>query len=106
MRLAALGYFGHMWELYAMWAWFLVFFVATGASSGSGAAYATFAVIGVGAIGCYVGGVVGDRIGHAESAALMLAVLRHAGAHDRAALLCAEVARPDRRACVGLHGGG
>ena len=73
VRLAALGYFGHMWELYAMWAWFLVFFVATGASSGAGAAYATFAVIGVGAIGCYVGGVIGDRIGHAESAALMLA---------------------------------
>ena len=25
VRLASLGYFGHMWELYAMWSWFLVF---------------------------------------------------------------------------------
>jgi MFS family permease len=72
VRLAALGYFGHMWELYAMWAWFLVFFAATGAG-GRGAAYATFAVIGIGAVGCYAGGVIGDRIGRAESAAVMMA---------------------------------
>ena len=25
VRLASLGYFGHMWELYAAWTWFLVF---------------------------------------------------------------------------------
>jgi MFS family permease len=73
VRLAALGYFGHMWELYAMWAWFLVFFRAT-VGDGAGAAYATFAVIGIGALGCYVGGVLGDRIGRAQSAAAMMAV--------------------------------
>ncbi len=72
VRLAALGYFGHMWELYAMWAWFLVFFRAT-VTGGSSAAYAAFAVIGVGAVGCYAGGVLGDRIGRAESAAVMMA---------------------------------
>jgi MFS family permease len=72
VRLAALGYFGHMWELYAMWAWFLVFFRAT-VAGGSSAAYASFAVIGIGAVGCYAGGVLGDRIGRAESAAVMMA---------------------------------
>jgi MFS family permease len=72
VRLASLGYFGHMWELYAMWGWFLVFFRAT-VDGGSAAALAAFSVIGIGAIGCYVGGVIGDRIGKAESAALMMA---------------------------------
>ena len=73
VRLASLGYFGHMWELYAMWAWFLVFFSAVG-SGGRGAAYATFAVIGVGALGCWAGGVLGDRWGRPETTAAMMAV--------------------------------
>lgn len=68
--LTSVGYFGHMWELYAMWAWFLVFFrsslEARGTPSGTGAAAATFAVIGVGALGCYAGGVLGDRWGRAR----------------------------------------
>ena len=62
VRLASLGYFGHMWELYAMWAWFLVFFAAV-AADGKAAAYATFAVIGAAAMGCWVGGLLGDRWG-------------------------------------------
>jgi MFS family permease len=73
VRLASLGYFGHMWELYAMWAWFLVFF-ATVATDGRAAAYATFAVIGAGAAGCWVGGVLGDRWGRPETTATMMAV--------------------------------
>ena len=73
VRLASLGYFGHMWELYAMWAWFLVFFAAV-ASDGSAAAYATFAVIAAGAVGCWVGGVLGDRWGRPETTAAMMAV--------------------------------
>lgn len=68
--LTSLGYFGHMWELYAMWAWFLVFFRASLAESasrdGAFAAAATFAVIGVGAVGCYAGGILGDRWGRAR----------------------------------------
>ena len=73
VRLASLGYFGHMWELYAMWAWFLVFFGAV-ASDGSAAAYATFAVIAAGAAGCWVGGVLGDRWGRPETTVAMMAV--------------------------------
>ena len=71
VRLASLGYFGHMWELYAMWAWFLVFFRAAH-DGGSAAAYATFAAIGIGSIGCYVGGVLGDNWGRPQTAALMM----------------------------------
>ena len=55
VRLASLGYFGHMWELYAMWAWFLVFATDTLFASPTAAALTTFAVIGVGALGCVAG---------------------------------------------------
>jgi MFS family permease len=78
VRLASLGYFGHMWELFAMYAWFVVFFsdelVDSGASAGSTAAYATFAVIAVGGLGCWVGGVLGDRWGRTKTTALMMSV--------------------------------
>ncbi len=67
-----------MWELYAMWAWFAVFFgaslAAEGEGSASGAALATFAVIGIGGIGCWVGGLLGDRWGRTSTTALMMAL--------------------------------
>ena len=76
--LASLGYFGHMWELYAMWAWFLVFaraaLAAQGASGDSTASIVTFAVIATGALGCVVGGVLGDRWGRTLTTALMMAL--------------------------------
>jgi MFS family permease len=78
VRLASFGYFGHMWELFAMYAWFLVFFsdglVARGAPIGSAAAYATFAVIAVGGLGCWAGGILGDRWGRTRTTAAMMAV--------------------------------
>jgi MFS family permease len=78
VRLASFGYFGHMWELFAMYAWFLVFFseqlIAEGARVGSAAAYATFAVIGIGSLGCWVGGILGDRWGRTRTTAAMMAV--------------------------------
>jgi MFS family permease len=66
VRLANLGYFGHMWELYAMWAWMPVMIRASLAARGSQPALAevaSFMVIGAGALGCVGAGLLADRIG-------------------------------------------
>lgn len=79
VRLASFGYFGHMWELYAMWAWFALFYadVLTAANVGNAralAGFATFAVIGIGALGCWFGGVLGDRWGRTRTTSLAMVV--------------------------------
>jgi MFS family permease len=79
VRLASLGYFGHMWELYAMWAWFVTFYTAVLTAHGDtapvrGAAFATFAVIAAGGVGCWVGGILGDRWGRTRTTALSMAI--------------------------------
>src|SRR5437867_2756025 len=66
VRLANLGYFGHMWELYAMWTW-IPFMIRASLSSRKSdpslAEVAVFLVIGCGAAGCVVAGLIADRIG-------------------------------------------
>lgn len=78
VRLANFGYFGHMWELYAMWSWFGVFFAeslrVSGVQDAQLAALGTFLVVGAGAIGCYAGGILGDRWGRTRTTALAMAV--------------------------------
>lgn len=67
LRLANMGYWGHMWELYAMWAWIGAFLAASFARRGIDAEWAgaaTFLVVGVGgAVGCLGGGWLADRWG-------------------------------------------
>lgn len=78
VRLASIGYFGHMWELFAMAAWFLIFFGDHLASRGEeaipAAAFVTFAVIAIGAAGSWVGGFIADRWGRTNFTALMLTI--------------------------------
>jgi MFS family permease len=74
VRLALIGYLGHMWELYAMWTWVGVFATASFAAAGMGPAataagtLAAFLAIGAGAVGCAVAGGWADRWGKARVA--------------------------------------
>lgn len=77
VRLANLGYLGHMWELYAMWTWIPVMIRASLASHESESVLAevgSFLVIGFGAVGCVVAGILGDRVGRTlvTSGAMMI----------------------------------
>ena len=78
VRLANIGYFGHMWELYAMWSWFAFFFAdsvtASSGPSGSAGPLGAFVVIASGAVGCVAGGILGDRWGRTRTTTLALAV--------------------------------
>ena len=69
VRLANLGYLGHMWELYAMWGWIAVIFASANGWSRRQYESAAALAIGIGAIGCIWAGLASDRLqDRAESA--------------------------------------
>ncbi|HKR22329.1 MAG TPA: MFS transporter [Pyrinomonadaceae bacterium] len=77
VRLASLGYFGHMWELYGMWIWVPVMIRASLATQGGDpklAEIGSFLVIAAGAVGCVIAGLLADRVGRTAVTSWAMAI--------------------------------
>jgi predicted MFS family arabinose efflux permease len=73
-RAAAFGYFGHMWELYAFWAFVPWLITAYNEQSGNDLSVPlwSFITIASGGLGCWLGGLLSQRMGSKQIAKLAL----------------------------------
>lgn len=70
-RVAAFGYFGHMWELYTFWTFVPIFLMAYKnryENIDYNVSILCFSIIAVGSLACIVGGMLSEKFGHEKMA--------------------------------------